>query len=104
MARDERSLVEILDDHHSWIADTDAGTRANLVGLDLRDMDFQGTDLRNADMRGSNLSGADFAVTDLRGANLSETVLLNADFRSAFLCYVDFLIQICAAQISAKLI
>ncbi|MBT7485290.1 MAG: pentapeptide repeat-containing protein, partial [Rhodospirillales bacterium] len=71
MARDERSLVEILDDHHAWVADNGAGTRANLVGLDLRDMDFRGSDLRNADMRGSNLSGADFAGADLRGANLS---------------------------------
>lgn len=62
------------------------GRGADLIGLDLRRIDFRGANLRGAyliaaDLRGTDLSGADligadFRDTDLRGADLSESIFL----------------------------
>jgi hypothetical protein len=65
-----------------------SGIRADLHGLDLRDIDLRGADLENADLREANLANMDLRASnlhyaDLRNANLSGTKLMTACLRNA---------------------
>jgi uncharacterized protein YjbI with pentapeptide repeats len=78
-------LSSILTAHAAWLADPNIGTRADLRGANLTDVNLSGADLRRADLSGANLSG-----TDLRGANLSGANLSGADLRRANLTNVTW--------------
>ena len=73
------SLESILEAHQSWAAGQ-GGSRAVLIGSDLR-----GADLRAADLRGADLRRADFAGANLEGANLRRANLAEASFVNASL-------------------
>ena len=98
------NLSKILTDHAEWLDDTCDGKRADLCGLDLREVNFGGADLSNVDfcgvdlsntnLSGYDISGADMRFANLRGAILCETNLLLADLRftdlrEANLCGAD---------------
>ena len=51
-----------------------------LIGLDLRNVDFSGARLRGANLSGSDLSGA-----QLQGCDLRDTTLVSTGFRNAHL-------------------
>ncbi len=54
MKMEQIKLAEIIENHASWLTNSNDGIRANLRGADL-----SGADLREADLRGANLGGAD---------------------------------------------
>ncbi|AGU47739.1 pentapeptide repeats-containing protein [Variovorax paradoxus B4] len=58
-------------------------TGADLSGLDLRDMNFEGAWLESANLAGSNLSGADFSRAVLAHANLEGVIAIGTKFARA---------------------
>ncbi|MSO85357.1 MAG: hypothetical protein EXR02_03180 [Rhodospirillales bacterium] len=59
------SLQSILEAHQTWAAGQ-GGTRAVLIGHDLR-----GADLRGADLTGAELVNAEIWRTNLKGVTIS---------------------------------
>ncbi len=64
------NLQEILANHIKWLADCNAGEKADLRDNDLHDSNLSGANLRGADLSGADLRGADLRGADLRGANV----------------------------------
>ncbi|ECX6355947.1 pentapeptide repeat-containing protein [Salmonella enterica subsp. enterica serovar Muenchen] len=82
-------LSKILEEHKVWITSMhESGSRANLLGANLRDADLYGANLRDADLRGAdlrdaNLYGANLLDANLRGADLYGANLRGADLYGA---------------------
>src|SRR5690349_24780199 len=79
-----RTLRQILEAHAAWLEEREGGSRADLSGATLSDLELTGANLRQA-----NLQGATFANADLSGADLSGSVLDDTDFRGANLARAD---------------
>ena len=69
-----RSLRDIVNDHELWIREQGrGGTRAQLAGANLKDVDLSdinlsGADLRDVDLSGAKMRRAQLVMTDLTGA------------------------------------
>ena len=69
-------LNKILGEHKIWIeSHREIGSRADLLGANLRGADLLGANLRDANLRGANLSDANLSDANLRDANLSDAGL-----------------------------
>jgi uncharacterized protein YjbI with pentapeptide repeats len=82
-------LAQILDQHKLWVeSGGDAGTKADLSGVNLQGADLTGVNLQGALLTKANLTGADLSMANLRGANLvhadlRNTTLLGTELRGA---------------------
>lgn len=83
-------LQQIIENHQEWLtSEGRQGEKADLYGMNLRNVNLSGANLckahlSEADLSGANLSGANLRETDLSGADLS-----GADLRGAFLREAD---------------
>lgn len=90
---ESKKLEAIIEKHKLWLDGDEAGDRANLNGVDLREADLSvanlsvanlsGADLSEADLSGANLNGADLSGADLSGADLSVANLNGVDLSEA---------------------
>lgn len=77
-------LTKILEAHEIWVqSGGKQGRRAELVGANLNDGDFEGRNLTNANLQGAELRRANFAGAQLRRTNLREADLQNANLETA---------------------
>ena len=83
-----RYLLRSLTEHHAWLQG-DGGYRADLEGLDLREINLMRRDLSHANIREADLEGANLQGATLTGANLAQANLRGADLRGADLRNVD---------------
>src|SRR5690349_9927317 len=58
-------------------------SHAELIGLDLSDLDFKGAKLVGADLLGANLSRANLTGADLSGAKLDRVTITRTNFTGA---------------------
>jgi hypothetical protein len=80
------NIQEVLKKHSLWLEGDPTGKKANLRGVDLREISLQRVDLRLADFQGACLQRADLLGADLRGAcfrgaDLRGIILQRADIR-----------------------
>lgn len=73
-------LAEVLDQHKQWVeSGGEAGTKADLCGINLAKADLTGVNLQGAHLHRVNLMGADLSMANLRGASLVRSNLQNAN-------------------------
>jgi uncharacterized protein YjbI with pentapeptide repeats len=73
-------LAEILDQHKQWVeSGGEAGTKADLCGINLSKADLTGVNLQGAVLHRVNLESADLSMANLRGASLVRSNLQNAN-------------------------
>ena len=82
------SLESILAAHQTWVAGQ-GGSRAVLIGYDLRGADLRAADLRGADLRRADFAGANLEGANLRRANLAESSFVDANLVQALLGEAD---------------
>lgn len=86
-----KPLDEMLADHKIWIeTNCKEGHKAQLKGVDLRNIDLVGIDLRGANLEGVDLQKVDLTRTKLSKANLNRSNLCEVDLRRAVLCGAHF--------------
>lgn len=83
-----RFLLRLMVSHHDWLKGL-GGERADLSGLDLRDVNLAKRNLSHADMNGTDLSNADLSSAVLVGANMRGVNLSGANLCGADLSGVD---------------
>ena len=89
------ALHRIVKEHQKWVLSGQVGgKRAELEGVDLREVNLSkanlsGADLSKANLSGADLGGADLGEADLYGANLSGADLGEADLYGAELGGAD---------------
>ena len=77
-------LPGLLDAHMKWLhSERREGTRLDLAGEDLLDVDLHDANLDQANLRHTRMERARLAKTRMEGADLSQTRLDSADLRDA---------------------
>ena len=82
-------LAEVLDQHKIWVeSGGEAGTKADLCGVNLAHADLTGVNLQGAFLNKANFRAADLSLANLRGASLvqadlRDTNLLGTELRGA---------------------
>ena len=88
---DKEELTRIIDQHALWLASEESsGTRADLRGTRLDDLDLSGVNLSGAWMSGASLQRTNLSNTELTHADLTDAELQGADLTGASLLLVDF--------------
>jgi nucleoid DNA-binding protein len=78
-AINSKDLKKILDDHRRWLAsEGESGEKANLIGARLVRADLYGLRLSRINFQGADLRGADLSEADLYEANLEDAKLNDA--------------------------
>ena len=85
--RNGENLKYVLESHKKWLYDEHNGSKANLIGEDLRDIDFSYIDLKYVNFKSSNLSGSCFKFSDLTGTDFEYADLRFVNFECADLKY-----------------
>jgi uncharacterized protein YjbI with pentapeptide repeats len=71
-------FAEVLDQHKLWVeSGGEAGSRADLSGVNLANADLTGVNLQSALLDKAKLQGADLSMANLRGASLVRADLRN---------------------------
>lgn len=87
---DGKSLLDIIDNHNSWMANKGEGERAMFIDCDLREIDFSGMYLNGIDFGMANLSGSDFGLADIRRCSFGHAILNNCNMAFANIEHCDF--------------
>lgn len=66
-----------------WLQLTEAASKRQLSGMDLRSENFEGANLANADLRKANLEGVNLSGANLERADLREAILREANLEGA---------------------
>lgn len=91
----EEKLKDILQKHKLWAeGNKEDGEKANLSFIDMCGTNLLGANLRFVDFSHANLSdtdltGADLRFADLRGANMCEANMCDSDLSGADLRWAD---------------
>ena len=84
------ALHRIVKEHQKWVLSGQVGgKRAELEGVDLREVNLSKANLSGADLSKANLSGADLGKANLSGADLGEADLYGANLSGADLGEAD---------------
>jgi len=84
-------IRNVIGQHELWSSSGGAeGTRANLSGLDLRNVDFSGSSLSGAGFPKANLFGANFMQCELMFSDFSNAELFRSNFSLSDLRGVNF--------------
>ena len=100
------SLDKILENHHHYLYHNCEGwqsMKANLSGLDLRDINFNNANLAYIDFTDSDLSGSSFIGANCTAATFVNTVLDNTDFKcvnGSCSCFMHAKTKCCEADFS----
>lgn len=87
---DGKSLLDIVDNHNSWMKNKGEGERAMFIDCDLREIDFSGMYLNGIDFGMANLSGSDFGLADIRHCSFGHAILNNCSMAFANIEHCDF--------------
>jgi len=85
----QEALTLICRDHGKWLKDRKTGVKANVRGIDLSGLLFQGADLTESTWLSCNMTGCDLTKVVLRLAKLNNCNLTGAKLISADLNSCD---------------
>jgi uncharacterized protein YjbI with pentapeptide repeats len=85
----QNELKTILENHEKWLKNSSDGTKANLSGFNLQNIELCGTNLKGATLQNVDLSFSDLVDVNLSDADLSNSDIVNAEWRGVLLSNSD---------------